>query len=87
MEVQIFNPEQPARSRKIGGDGVRGVGEDFQLATAHAFDDLNGLFRQIDPGVVADLLAQVFHVPHEHALVVFLKVIPGDLRDFCQAPG
>jgi hypothetical protein len=87
VEAKILNPEHPARTHEIGCNCVRGVGEDFQLGTPHAFDDLNGFFRQIDLSIVADLLARVFHVPHENALVVFLEVIPGDLRDFDQAPG
>lgn len=85
MKVEVLNLQQLARSREIRRDGICRVRENRRLVFGHALYHLNGFLWKVDPGVIPYFFTGMLHITHKHALMLFLKVVPSDLGDFCLA--
>ncbi|MCY1298409.1 hypothetical protein D9M70_478970 [compost metagenome] len=85
--MQVVDLEELAGVAPRGADGAAVVGEDLLAGSRHRLNDPHGFVRQVAPDVVADLLARVLHIPHQHPLAGHIQISPADAGDLFLSAG
>ena len=87
VEVQIFDLEQLAGSRKSGADRICREWKDLIGYVRHRFNNLHGLRRQLAEHVIAFFVSRIFHIANPDPARLLVEIRPGNAGDLFLASG